>query len=358
MAEIRSLTSIRGVAALWIVLHHFWPQTSGQTPFFIAKGYLAVDLFFILSGVVLYLVYSNAIRSGKFDIRQFFLKRFARLYPLHLVTMILAIIVLCIGPWVGFEGRELTYDLGQMIVLHLTLLHAWGMTETGGLNYPSWSISAEAFAYLLFPILAFITLKSRYVLIGAFAILGSFIIGTQIFWPMELRNPTDAMVFTRLENDFGILRILPEFFLGLVIARHSHTLKACGVACFVGLGLIGLGLFLNLDAMVLIGFVVTLWWCLAANPTTPRIFQRLGEISYSIYMSHALVQIVGFKLIETCLGYSDGAVPSWYILPMLLATILVSVGLYLCCERPARHWILTFSTPKFDQAKAVRSCST
>lgn len=357
MPEIRSLTSIRGIAALWIVLHHFWPQTNGQTPYVIAKGYMAVDLFFILSGMVLYLVYSQALQSGQFDLKQFLFKRFARLYPVHLVTMILAVIVLSAGPWLGFSGREQPYDLSQMVLLHLTLLHAWGLTETGGLNYPSWSISAETFAYLLFPILAYFTLKSRSALIWATAILIAILIGTQLYWPQGLRNPDDSMVFTRLENDFGVLRILPEFLLGLAIAKQAQSVRTGWLLIFVGLAFICLGLFSDLDALVLVGFAGILWWCLEADPKTPPFLHKLGEISYSIYMSHALVQIIGFKLIETYFGYDDGAVPTMFILPMLLLTILVAVGLFLGCEQPARRWLLTFSAPKFDRAKVVRSCS-
>lgn len=183
----------------------------------IAKGYLAVDLFFILLGAVLYLVYAGEMRSGRFSFTRFAWRRVARLYPVHLVTLAAAVVILQGGAALGVRGRPLPYDLSEMAVLHLSLLHAWGITPTGGLNYPSWSLSAEAFAYLLFPLLAAVVLRLRpgtAVALSTLSLLG-FAGLLQSVWPVEWRPAAGDLVLTRMENDFGALRILPEFCLGL-----------------------------------------------------------------------------------------------------------------------------------------------
>lgn len=358
MPEIQSLTAIRGVAAIWIVLHHFWPQTEGSVPYIITKGYLAVDLFFILSGLVLFHVYQAQLRAEQFDFKRFALKRFARLYPVHFVTLAMAALILTAGPWSGFIGRELSYDLGHMAFLHLTLLHSWGLTETGGLNYPSWSLSAEAFAYLLFPTLAAVILKVRNPIKTCLIFLVLSVVTLELFWPAVLRNPTDTLVFTRLENDFGVLRIIPEFTLGIAIAHSYEKLRPTLIWVYVGTILIATGLIANLDLITVLGFAAFLTGCLVKNFTTVFVFRKTGELSYSIYMCHALIQIVGFKVIEASFGYDDGSVPTIFIFPMLGLTILCAMMLYFCVERPARHRILMLSTTKSAGPIETHSSST
>ena len=358
MREIQSLTALRGFAAIWIVLHHFWPQTNSPTPYLISKGYLAVDLFFILSGVVLYLVYSDALQSGQFSLKRFALKRFARLYPVHFVTLMMATCILVLGPALGFEGRQTPYDVGHMFLLHATLMHAWGISETGGLNYPSWSLSAEAFAYALFPVLALLTLKCRYALVSSLLFLIIYVLLTQIFWPETLRNPADNLVFTRLENDFGALRIIPEFLLGLAIAKHAKS-GPVNVAWFGGgIALVVVGFGLNWDAVVVIGIAAIIGAGVCANLKIPSVFHHLGQLSYCIYMTHALVQIAGFKLIETQFHFDDGAVPVGFVFPLLGLTLFCAQAMHIWCERPARLWILSLSKIESAVPKASRSFPT
>lgn len=355
MAEIQSLTALRGLAAIWIVLHHFWPQTDSATPYLISKGYLAVDLFFILSGVVLYLVYSDALRAGTFNLQRFALKRFARLYPVHFVTLFLATGILTLGPSLGFEGRKVSYDFVQMFFLHATLLHAWGISETGGLNYPSWSLSAESFAYLLFPLLARLVIRARNPIFWSTLFLIIAIAGLQLFWPHDLRNSGDNLVFTRLENDFGVLRIVPDFMLGLAIAKYVKTANHRRVWFGVGISLLLFGFALDLDPPIIIGFAALIAASVILNPNAPRCLRRLGELSYSIYMTHALVQITGFKTIETIFGYPDGAVPVGFLIPLIGITTLCAWAMHAWCERPARQMILSLSRTKSARPKDVRS---
>ncbi len=355
MKEIQSLTALRGIAAIWIVLHHFWPQTDSPVPFVIAKGYLAVDLFFILSGFVLYLVYSKALADGEFEYKRFLVKRFARLYPVHIVTLLLAALILCLGPSLGFAGRTLPYDFGQMIFLHATLLHAWGITETGGLNYPSWSLSAEAFAYALFPLLALFISRRRFAVMWCAILLVVFIVFVQLYWPASLPNPTQSLAFTRLENDWGGIRIFPEFLLGLAIAKQTERRMNGFLWLALGLLLSATGLCFDYDGITVFGFAALIGASAKLHLTAPKLLGWLGVQSYCIYMSHALVQIVGFKMIERIFDYEDSKVPVGFIIPLMVLTMLFSWVLHLWCERPARRMILSFSEPKSVAPEVPRS---
>src|ERR1700733_15319536 len=96
-AEIRALTGVRGVGAALIVVYHFgkirldWVHEVWPVP----HGYMAVDLFFMLSGFVIGLGYRNAF-SGNFstNYRAFLIKRIARLYPAYIVISVLYVLKL------------------------------------------------------------------------------------------------------------------------------------------------------------------------------------------------------------------------------------------------------------------------
>ncbi len=357
--EITSWTALRGIAALWIVLFHFWPPlaTSG-TPLILAKGYLAVDMFFVLSGAVLMLVYQGTIAEGRFRLREFALKRFARLYPVHLVTLVLALAILLGGPLLGFQGRALDYDVPSMVLLHLGLMHAWGVLPTGGLNFPSWSISAEAFAYALFPLLAlaFFRLSPRAALPMALSVFLIYCVGVEAALPESLRRPDGAMSLTRLAADFGILRIVPSFILGMGLARSLGTQpnRPLGAA-LTGAGLAGMGASLaaGQDILFILAFTGLLGGLLLWRPTAPAPLCFLGRISYSLYMVHGLVQIVGFKLIETLGGWPDGAVPVAFLPLMVALSLAAAWGLFAGVEQPCRRWLVRRSARAASAREAL-----
>ena len=100
-SEIRSLTGIRGIAALYVVLFHYLSGRPFTSPLstFLNHGYLAVDLFFALSGFVLALNYSHLFATGLNwpNFLAFLGRRLARIYPLYLVLTLLALIAVAIS---------------------------------------------------------------------------------------------------------------------------------------------------------------------------------------------------------------------------------------------------------------------
>ena len=165
--EIRALTGLRAVAAVWVVLLHFQRLLNpylDQVPLLrsvISAGWLGVDLFFALSGFVIGLAYLEQVgrspRPGA--IGRFVLARFARVWPAWAVVTVL------MGAWVwvvrkgGWNADVLVphpdADVTQML-RQLSMTHMWGQDGFFGVSYvlPGWSISAEWLAYLCFPLLA------------------------------------------------------------------------------------------------------------------------------------------------------------------------------------------------------------
>src|SRR5690606_3845377 len=162
--DLRILTPLRGIAALWVVIYHFGDQylpalRPEQAGHLVGKGYLAVDLFFMLSGFVLAHVYhADFTRFDPGRYRDFLAARVARLYPLHLLVLLAFVVTAIAGRLFEFvltgQFERLPLDGAHSITALLANLLMLQGLAAGELswNYPAWSISVEFFAYLLFPL--------------------------------------------------------------------------------------------------------------------------------------------------------------------------------------------------------------
>ncbi len=164
-AESRALTGLRGLAAALIVAHHIYlhvglaPALEPLQPA-LRHGYLAVDLFFVLSGFVLSMTYGDwfaAPRPGAprpdalAGYLRFLCRRVARLWPLH-VSVLLALLMFKVDV---YEHPPSV----RSVLMNAAMIQAWGFSS--GINPPSWSISTEFLAAVLFPILALLALRGR-----------------------------------------------------------------------------------------------------------------------------------------------------------------------------------------------------
>src|SRR2546423_8216468 len=159
--QVRSLTALRGLAAWWVVLYHFDTYLLPYLPtwafYFVSKGYLAVDLFFCLSGFVIYFNYGNLNVLSAREVRVFYLKRFAKIYPLHLFTI--GLYVLLLGMLLlAHRGIPPGRFSGESLLMNVLLVQDWAPADMTW-NVPSWSISAEFAAYLLFPLVVLMARK-------------------------------------------------------------------------------------------------------------------------------------------------------------------------------------------------------
>lgn len=358
---ILSHTSLRGIAALLVVLYHFqfgyafrfaWETA---TPFF-AKGYLWVDLFFILSGFVI--AYSaRADEAAPYDwpqLRRFWIARFARIYPLHLVCLLAllaiqsAMLLLRRLTGVGLGDPDL-WSTGSMLNFaeQLLLLNAWGLTGRIGWNIPSWSISAEMFAYLLFPLLAAVLVR------GGRAATIALLVGAGAFYVYVGRTTGDLNIVIGL----AILRCLAGFSLGMIVYRSRAWLDglpdaALGIGQAAGIAIILAVLLLGLnDVLAIPGFVLLIaatWpdrgWL--ARPLAWPTLVWLGEISYSVYLVHVVLLPSWGVVMGAVLGkLGVGPVPARTIIMAggLAMVLAVATFTWRFVEMPARKAILGWS---------------
>ncbi len=341
--HLDALTGIRGIAAWGVVFFHIRQSLTALLPpeviWLFAKGYLAVDLFFILSGFVIWHNYAGRIASGRWDETRLFLwRRFARVWPLHFAILAaftgLALLLTVTGRNAsGYPWAELP--------LHLLLVQNWGLTPNLSWNHPAWSISTEFAAYLLFPALVFAARWERipsWALIVVAAILA---LGLHLLFA--------ASGHPRLGDDIpglGLARCLIGFALGGVMcqlwqrwAALRRAAALIGLACAV-IVLAGLGLALPETAWVPAAlFAGLLALALDRGPIAQllggRALTYLGEISYSTYLAHFGLFIV-FKqaFVDESLQLGGSGLAGF--LGLVLAA---SVALYHGLEKPVQRWL-------------------
>ena len=337
--DLRALTTLRFLAAAWVVLYTAWPHLNvGFTPTAVSKGYLGVEVFFVLSGFILSHVYLQPAGEKRFSYTGFLWARIARVYPLHLVTLA-GMAVLGVGA--ALAGLAVSDSLTdwRSLPAHLTLTHAWGLAPTSAFNHPSWSISAEWFAYLSFPAFAFVSwrLRDRPVLatvLAAVVALGIY----AAFQPLAGFSLTEATF------RWGALRIVPCFLLGCalyLIYRRAPIPFAGPVALLSGVGVLtsaSLGLWDPITVLFAGGLILGLG-SLAnekAGLLSSGFGVYLGEISYSIYMVCAPVLLVMTNVAGRLTGAEDKRFHIIVWMGVVAAIPVVAMLTYHLVERPAR----------------------
>ncbi|MGY2732694.1 acyltransferase family protein [Sphingomonas sp. UYP23] len=339
--ELRALTGMRGIAAWFVVLFHIRISLDWLPPTVLAvfaKGYLAVDFFFLLSGFVIWLSWSARLRRGGLGaVPGFLWRRLARIWPLHIV-MLGATVALVLA--LAATGR---HDAGHYpyaeLPLHVALLQTWGFTDHLAWNDPSWSISTEWAAYLLFPLIAFALDWRR---------VPSWVVIAMIVALLALLHVAMAGAPT-LGTDiwiFGLRRCLIEFTVGGALCslwerwRDAPLVPAlvaigCALVAFAA-KLSGEPETLTVPAAFAAGLLaLALTSEVRGNPLDIPALHYLGEISYATYLSHFLLfVIVKLALIDDVQG-----IPPVLIALYLLLVLGTSVALHHLVERPAQDWM-------------------
>ena len=283
------LESLRGLAALLVVLFHIpgW-NSSLHDVAIIRNGALMVQLFFVLSGFVMYTAYGQKLQSGGAVLRFQFL-RLGRLYPVHLV-MLAAFLLM---EFLKYPLLQMGYNLGDPFVANtwhaffqqLLLIQAIGPNNAGfTFNGPAWSISVEFYTYLLFA--------------GVVCLLPRF----KLWICAALALGAMYMMWAKVGADYvNLVWCVAGFFLGCLIAALVQARAPVLPAFTPWLALALLLAFLQFNHSVrndvaifpLAGLLIIGIVC-----GRPGAFQRvlrapalqwLGEHSYAIYMVHAFV---------------------------------------------------------------------
>ncbi len=356
--QLPSLTPLRGIAALWVVLYHYSVQClpnldATAYTHLIHKGYLAVDMFFMLSGFVMTHVYHRAFLaniSGHY--RSFLTARIARIYPLHVLILLLFVATAAASkladhstvstlPHIPLQGA------GSVSAFVANVFMVQGL-DAGDLswNYPSWSISVEFIAYLLFPFaLPAIWRASR----GARVAIALLLLALLAVLAVHTQDN-----FDQWDGPITLLRCLPEFVLGTLLycefrAKSPYSILERDVSAFGVLLAVVLCLHVNASDFLIACLFAFLILAAVSNRglfarfiNTPALIW-LGDISYSLYLIHGLVQLVMTELL-TRFGVRSNADlsmgRSFALMLLMLAVCLVAANFsYFWFEKGCRRYV-------------------
>lgn len=383
---IPSLTPLRGIAAVIVLFFHFDGFISPLAPndnFLMDKLYLMVDLFFVLSGFIMFHVYGTwfANTINKRDFFKYMRARFARLYPLHIFTF------LCLfGVMLVFRAKVEEVPGIVNVVLDdsaipyvLTLTQAWGSHIEATWNTASWSISVEWFLYLLMPFMVlFVTKYKQKALwsLGILSLVGLFLIMYVLepAWVAEaaIGRGMDAEALAKIpQNSINVitgsalLRGFCGFTFGMIAYEFYRTNRFRVVfepSVWFPLiwAVLGICWYQDLlpDAFALVLFAVLILHTaynegLVKRALNNRVLTYLGDISYSIYMIHIPMILImflvtmmngggppevgeGAQASETTINYLANWQGAIFFFGL---AILVASFTYRFIEKPARKWL-------------------
>jgi peptidoglycan/LPS O-acetylase OafA/YrhL len=330
-SRLPSLTSLRFFAAAAVVVYHCGNLIPALSPLklLLAHGYVAVTFFFVLSGFVLTWSHDRASTTG-----DFYRRRFARVWPLHLVTTAAAVVVV----W----SRGLPQD-PVALALAVTLLQAWApsLTSTFVYNGPSWSLSCEAFFYAVFPVLVVLVRRvprrAPAVAVVALVMVASTA-ASVLLVPADPRWGVGFVLY--VDPAFR----LPEFVLGMLLAEamrsgwrprlsFSRALRSVGVAYLALMALTQVSIATGhgeptypVGDLVMAGPCALVVVTAAARDlagvtgrlTAPRMI-RWGERSFALYLVHMLIILAAAPLYADA-GFWQGLLIAAALSGVALAT--------------------------------------
>ena len=349
--RLDQITFTRFLAALGIVLFHFGTQTMPfnykPTAFLFSEGNIGVSYFFILSGFIMVISYAG---KGAIDLPDYYKKRFARIYPLYMLAIL---IFLC---YLIFTNGIIDY---KAMVLNMLLIQAWLPKYALSFNGPGWSLAVETLFYLLFPFLfngiySKIKLKKLVfpVIIIWICTQVLFIVGLNSQGYQELAIRTLLSYFPLMHlNQFLTGNLAGLFFLNNRdrLAGNHDTFVLLLLAALIVLlrypvGEYHAGLIYH-DGLMAFIFVPVIILMSANTGLITRVFKAkplifLGEISYGMYILQRPVFVWSRELLAG-LGITNPAAKFYLFLALLLA--FASIAYYLV-EVPMRKFIIGFSS--------------
>ncbi|MEG3177067.1 acyltransferase [Sphingomonas sp. RB3P16] len=342
---IHSLTGLRGVAAAAVVLHHCWRWSlADRTATGGIPGQWAVDLFFVLSGFVLALSYL----SRPINWRKFAVARFARIYPLHIVTALAMALILVIQWKLGGSPRDPSLTIGQGI-REFSMLTAMPIVGRNLFwNSPSWSISVEVWTYiLLFPIIVAASRRVRvpWIILTVSVLLVGLTVALYIL-PLSVPPHRGWLALARAMIEFAggwAAYLIWKSSKNPMRGWRTDALALATVAtlCSVPVTHIEPWILIPLFPLLVAG-LATGRSISAAALSGPRLVY-LGDISFSVYLMHMLV----IEALRPILGrfgleYSFVAL----VLTVMPITFAVSTLTYRFLEKPSRDKIRLWLDPK------------
>jgi peptidoglycan/LPS O-acetylase OafA/YrhL len=312
------------------------------------SGAFGVWIFWCISGFIFFWKYRDAIAERSVGGWKFFVLRFSRLYPLHLVTLLLVALLQPVyfnlhGYFFVYQNNDLPHFLAQLF-----MASDWGIVHGYSFDGPIWSISVEVLVYFLFFLMLLATRS----------------------WLLNLAVVVLCIGAACLNASGQVTNCLALFYIGGLAAmarravassRFRPAIDAGAWLAVVVVPPLVLGLARDrldqLDFPLLLTYTPILLFCLSREITVPAAVQRAveaaGNMTYSSYLLHFPIQlliVLGFAIAGTPIPLYDVAFFTAY----LAVTLLASYFVYRCFEAPAQTLVReVFLRPRAAARKTI-----
>ncbi|MEG3166179.1 acyltransferase [Sphingomonas sp. PB2P19] len=332
------LDALRFIASAGVVAFHYQEWITWRSPPVKLEALFGfgqfVDLFFVISGVVIFDLYRGRIKRPH-DYGRFLRKRVARLLPLHLLTLAFFCVIAAAAERFGRTGSSADWSC---LVPTALLVHSFGICRDLSFNTPSWSISAEMAMYVCFPLMTMLLARGRL----------AWLVWLIVLFALAGLNARGGPPWFERSYDFGVLRAVPAFLFGGLLASRRDLLGRVPAA--PALMWVALALFVALRvAEAPAGFRVACVYLiplfgLAADQQrragrTVRAIAPLGQLTYSIYMLHVPVAWAVLDVAAPRLGLGGQAMNLAVISAGFVVLPVVSIASLRLFETPMRRWL-------------------
>ena len=331
---------------LWHYQHFFYVngqpvgfETTAQPlyawlqPFYL-YGYLSVQAFWCLSGFIFFWKYAKPVAQGSVPFSKFALLRFSRLYPLHLLTLLIVAAMSwryeAINASTGFVYPN---QDASHFVLQLFMASDWRPGINWSYNGPIWSISVELLVYALFYGLCRLGVTKLWMVLALIAGSGAV---------YALKLTTHPVVLCVFFFYLGALTCLAhEAFQRLPPDARWPTLSAALAMLLSGLALAVIGVLRPMFFVALltpIAIIALLHWVQPKSARVKQAIVGLGNMTYSSYLWHFPLQLLA-ALVFIHHPADLPAHSPWWLLGYLGLTYMLAALSYRFIESPAQDWI-------------------
>lgn len=359
--HLEALTSLRFFAAFYVVLFHYTSIPGSAFEGQVTRlGYTGVSFFFVLSGFILAHNYHQVDFAKPGALYRYALARFSRIYPVYLLSLLAGIPFLLAYLGKAMPGLTTTMAASSLLVAPLAL-QAWFPGTACSLNCPSWSISVEAFFYLMLPFL--VTAIMRNPVKALLATASCWLVTTAAYvWVWAIVAPNGSLISSQPGPTQEIAAQwikyfppgrLPEFCLGLVLyalwkEQPQRYIPGLMICVFLMAATILVTQNSSIPEIALHNGLTALAWgplilgaaSMKGGALSLPICEFLGRISYSLYLLHLPIFSAVLAFDKRALGQVlTTHYPTTLIVLTASLAIVCSAAVFIWIEEPMRRKI-------------------
>jgi peptidoglycan/LPS O-acetylase OafA/YrhL len=342
------LDLLRFIAALFIVIYHVAeraPVSLFNLHPALSRGYLATDFFLMLSGFVLARTYGPRVLSHNVGTAEFLKRRMLRIWPPHLVMLVLFVAFVLITSAIGLTPQNPQWFQWNQLLPQIFLVQSWFVPGPSGWNMPTWTLSALIVCYAGFPAAWRLTAKVRSPWL-------TLAVGVAIFLIVDYAaKAVTGIPGHQLPLRFGLVRGIPLFIIGMLIARMPTNIAprtADRLAIVAGVGVVALQLLGRFDhaSLAILGVLV---YAAGASDAKGWGWAGLaGRLSFALFLTNQLSAVAWFGAQHAAAAKLGFTTPMLWLTWALALPACIAVAWVFdrFVDAPLQVWIKDRSRPK------------